>query len=46
MLRVFENNLLRRMFGPMEEFGDKYVMGNFIIYSFHLILLELLNQRR
>jgi hypothetical protein len=37
-LRVFENSVLRRIFGPKRE-GENYTMMNFITCILHLILL-------
>jgi hypothetical protein len=42
-LRVFENRVLRRIFGPKgkkTDRGEKIIMINFTAYIFHLILLE------
>jgi hypothetical protein len=41
-LRVFENRVLRRIFGPEREedgSGEKCIMMNFIACILHLILL-------
>jgi len=43
-LRVFENRVLRRIFGPKKDevtwSGEKYIMGNFMICTAHPILCE------
>jgi hypothetical protein len=47
-LKVFENRVLRRIFGPkreeVRENGEDCTMGSFIICSHHQILLGRSNQ--
>jgi hypothetical protein len=47
-MRVFENRMLRRMFGPKREEvtggWKKIHMSRFIICTVHKILLRILNQ--
>jgi hypothetical protein len=43
-LRVFENRMVRRIFGLKRENGERCVMGSFIIYTHHQILLGRSNQ--
>jgi hypothetical protein len=46
-LRVFENRVLRRIFGPKrdeEESGENFIMMNFTACILHRILLGSLNQ--
>jgi hypothetical protein len=43
-LRVFENRMLRRIFGPRRETGEHCIMRSFIICTLHQILLGSLNQ--
>jgi hypothetical protein len=41
-LRVFENRVLRKIFGPEgtnTDCGENYIMMNFMAYILHLILL-------
>jgi hypothetical protein len=40
-LSVFENRMLRRIFGPKREAGENCMMRSFIIYIFQHILLRL-----
>jgi hypothetical protein len=36
---MYENRVLRRMFGPKREAGEYYTTRRFIICTIHLILL-------
>ena len=37
-LRVFENRVLRRIFGPKRESGENYIMRSLMICTPHPIL--------
>jgi len=37
-LRVFENRILRRIFGPKRGNGESSTMRNFLVCTLHLIL--------
>jgi len=43
-LRVFENRVLRRVFGPKREAEEDYVMRIFVTCMLHQILLRQSNQ--
>jgi hypothetical protein len=43
-LRVFENRVLRRIFGPKRENGESCTVGRLIICAHHQILLGRSNQ--
>jgi hypothetical protein len=40
ILRMLENRVLMRIFGPEREAAEDYIMRSFIMYTLHLILLR------